>query len=317
MKWEEQGACCQGGRFLRECYSDIKPIPWSESWFLFLSCTQERRQDPVQMTHRQQTKPRCVQAPGGKCNHSVAHTMPLPACISPNLVLTAFLACVLLQLPFIGWIGPLRPLQKVLQTLTVPTASALFKRTGRQFFLADGTAASTAHQIPSPGWATTPSVFDSLPNSPTPASTSSEPAMSNAPETSNGGAAATHDAANPSASLPAGQPTGGSSSSSSAASPFSDILPDAAVWLALAVPSLAGAMNRMAGLATMAGNGTSSKEVLAAGSRASQAGGEQSDVAPSQPLLVQMTQDCPEQGQYFYSALKSFASRTCYANTGV
>lgn len=78
-------------------------------------------------------------------------------------------------------------------------------------------------------------------------------------------------------------------------------------------------MNRMAGLATMASLGSGSKEFAAGGSdaRDSLSGAEQSALLPaSQPLLVQMTLDCPEQGQYFYSALKSFASRTCYANTG-
>lgn len=39
------------------------------------------------------------------------------------------------QVPFIGWAGPL--LTPVLQRLSVPTASILFKRTGLQFFLED------------------------------------------------------------------------------------------------------------------------------------------------------------------------------------
>ncbi|KAF8063649.1 IPK2 [Scenedesmus sp. PABB004] len=33
------------------------------------------------------------------------------------------------------------------------------------------------------------------------------------------------------------------------------------------------------------------------------------------PLLLQLTMDCPDRGLYFYSALTSFESRTCYANT--
>eukprot|EP00983_Pelagomonas_calceolata_P133083 1161930-Pelagomonas_calceolata.AAC.4 len=33
------------------------------------------------------------------------------------------------------------------------------------------------------------------------------------------------------------------------------------------------------------------------------------------PLLTRMTLDVPERGEYFWSALQSFASRTCYANT--
>lgn len=41
------------------------------------------------------------------------------------------------------------------------------------------------------------------------------------------------------------------------------------------------------------------------------------DVAGStKPLLIRMTEDDVERGLYFYSALKSFKSRTAYANTG-
>ena len=36
----------------------------------------------------------------------------------------------------------------------------------------------------------------------------------------------------------------------------------------------------------------------------------------TQPLLIRMTQDDKERGLYFYSTLKSFKSRTAYANTG-
>ncbi|KAJ9514012.1 hypothetical protein QJQ45_021103 [Haematococcus lacustris] len=41
------------------------------------------------------------------------------------------------QVPFIGWIGALQPLQTLLSAVSIPTAAALFKRTGRQFFMAD------------------------------------------------------------------------------------------------------------------------------------------------------------------------------------
>jgi hypothetical protein len=34
------------------------------------------------------------------------------------------------------------------------------------------------------------------------------------------------------------------------------------------------------------------------------------------PLLLQMTQDCPDRGLYFYSALAAFKTRTAYANMG-
>jgi len=34
------------------------------------------------------------------------------------------------------------------------------------------------------------------------------------------------------------------------------------------------------------------------------------------PLLLQMTQDCPDRGLFFYSALAAFKTRTCYANMG-
>lgn len=223
------------------------------------------------------------------------------------------LRSVPMQLPFIGWIGPLRPLQKVLQTLTIPTASALFKRTGRQFFLADGSLTSSAHQIPAPGWTTSPSPFDSLPTLPLAALSSPQPA---AATRSSEPQAGTSDLTPNSADLTT---QAGGSNNSGSASGLHEMLPDAAVWLALVVPSLAGAMNRMAGLATLASLGSGSKDDNGGGSSASDglSGGEQSVLVPaSQPLLVQMTLDCPEQGQYFYSALKSFASRTCYANTG-
>lgn len=42
-----------------------------------------------------------------------------------------------LKVPFIGWLGGLQPVQKVLNAVSVPIASVLFKRTGRQFFMAD------------------------------------------------------------------------------------------------------------------------------------------------------------------------------------
>ncbi|KAF6261528.1 putative serine esterase-domain-containing protein [Scenedesmus sp. NREL 46B-D3] len=34
------------------------------------------------------------------------------------------------------------------------------------------------------------------------------------------------------------------------------------------------------------------------------------------PVLLQLTQDCPDRGLFFYSALAAFQTRTCYANTG-
>jgi hypothetical protein len=34
------------------------------------------------------------------------------------------------------------------------------------------------------------------------------------------------------------------------------------------------------------------------------------------PVLLQLTQDCPDRGLFFYSALSAFQTRTCYANTG-
>lgn len=51
-------------------------------------------------------------------------------------------ACVLLQIPFIGWTGELpflgQQLLRLLQVISAPTAAALFRRTGRQFFMLDG-----------------------------------------------------------------------------------------------------------------------------------------------------------------------------------
>lgn len=41
------------------------------------------------------------------------------------------------QVPFIGWLSVASPVQRVFDFLSVPTAGLLFRRTGRQFFLAD------------------------------------------------------------------------------------------------------------------------------------------------------------------------------------
>ena len=46
------------------------------------------------------------------------------------------------------------------------------------------------------------------------------------------------------------------------------------------------------------------------------ADGSEVEGAEARPLLLRMTEDDPERGLYFYSALKSFTSRTAYANTG-
>ncbi|GLI70839.1 hypothetical protein VaNZ11_015852, partial [Volvox africanus] len=50
----------------------------------------------------------------------------------------------LAQVPFIGWIST-RPVQHILQALSVPTATLMFRRTGRQFFLADGSSTSNVN----------------------------------------------------------------------------------------------------------------------------------------------------------------------------
>ncbi|KAG2488152.1 hypothetical protein HYH03_013295 [Edaphochlamys debaryana] len=121
----------------------------------------------------------------------------------------------LAQVPFIGWVAGAPPVQKVLQVLSVPTAGLMFRRTGRQFFMADA-------------------------------------------------------------------PASASSSSPAAAA--------------------AAAAPRGRGLST-----------AQAGARAG--GGSAAAAGADGPLLFRMTQDDPARGEYFYSALASFASRTAYANT--
>jgi hypothetical protein len=46
------------------------------------------------------------------------------------------------------------------------------------------------------------------------------------------------------------------------------------------------------------------------------AGGSSSSSTAQLPLLLQMSQDCPDRGLYFYSALAAFQTRTAYANMG-
>lgn len=45
---------------------------------------------------------------------------------------------LLQQVPFIGWLGKVEPVAALLRAASVPTARLLFRRTGAQFFLADG-----------------------------------------------------------------------------------------------------------------------------------------------------------------------------------
>jgi hypothetical protein len=67
-------------------------------------------------------------------------------------------------------------------------------------------------------------------------------------------------------------------------------------------------------------DGKQQQQALAASSSASLAGGSSSNGSSSSsgdlPVLLQLTQDCPDRGLFFYSALASFQTRTCYANTG-
>ncbi len=44
------------------------------------------------------------------------------------------------QVPFIGWIGVVPPLNWLLNQVSEPIAGLVFRRTGKQFFLADGPA---------------------------------------------------------------------------------------------------------------------------------------------------------------------------------
>lgn len=90
--------------------------------------------------------------------------------------------------------------------------------------------------------------------------------------------------------------------------PSATPLPAAAV--ALSAPGGAGAALREA------------TEAAAAPARPSPQGSSPPSPAPpsspaAPPLLYRMTQDDPDRGLYFYSALASFASRTAYANTGM
>jgi hypothetical protein len=67
-------------------------------------------------------------------------------------------------------------------------------------------------------------------------------------------------------------------------------------------------------------DGKQQQQALAANSSTSLADAGSSNGSSSSsgdlPVLLQLTQDCPDRGLFFYSALAAFQTRTCYANTG-
>jgi hypothetical protein len=84
---------------------------------------------------------------------------------------------------------------------------------------------------------------------------------------------------------------------------------------------LDGAAPDNAATAGAGGLGGGSTAAAAAGAASpcdqQQLGGADAASSTAQlPLLLQMTQDCPDRGLYFYSALAAFRSRTAYANMG-
>ncbi|KAG1674863.1 hypothetical protein FOA52_015253 [Chlamydomonas sp. UWO 241] len=160
------------------------------------------------------------------------------------------------QVPFIGWAGPFAP---VLQALSVPTAAALFKRTGLQFFLADA-----APETNGGGGA----------RQQQPGATGKQLVRSGRGSSGNGNGSS------------GGSSSGGGNGSSSSGDvrAFSSASNDAASGAAAAGRVVVGEPQ---------GGGSSSK-----------------------PLLLRMTGDDTDRGLHFYSALRSFSSRTVYANTG-
>lgn len=151
-------------------------------------------------------------------------------------------------MPFIGWASAVKPIQKLMRAISIPTAAVLFRRTGLQFFLADG---------------------PDVPHSPK---------------------AAPHQHAST------------LTSTSATTAP---------------VASRASSATSSSQTATLSTTSSSNTTTTAASTSASGSRPSTSSKGLSQlPLLARMTVDVPERGEYFFSALRAFASRTCYANTG-
>lgn len=64
------------------------------------------------------------------------------------------------------------------------------------------------------------------------------------------------------------------------------------------------------------GSSSDSARTVDAAAAAAATDGLSSSSTSHLPLLLQLTQDCPDRGLYFYSALAAFKTRTCYANMG-
>ncbi len=182
------------------------------------------------------------------------------------------------QVPFLGWV-PVRPVQQLLQAVAVPTAGLLFQRTGTQFFLADG---ALPQPQPPAGTSNSSTTTTAATNSSTATTIPQRPAMAmQRPSATSLAAAAV------ALSAPGGAGAALREATEAAAAPA-----------ALAVPSPQGS--------------PPPSPVSSAPSPSPSP--SPSPAAP--PLLYRMTQDDPDRGLYFYSALASFASRTAYANTG-
>ncbi|GLC52657.1 hypothetical protein PLESTB_000654200 [Pleodorina starrii] len=185
----------------------------------------------------------------------------------------------LAQVPFIGWV-PVKPVQRMLQVLSIPTASLLFRRTGRQFFMADGTTTTTTTTTTSNRRNAATSAMGGS------SSTSSSSLNRIGGSSGSSGISSSGVAANGTAAAAAGSRSGLRPSPSS--------------------PATAAAAT--------AANGTAAAAAAAAANGVVAGTAGPPSTAPL-PLLYRMTQDEPERGLYFYSALASFASRTAYANT--
>ncbi|GIL60273.1 hypothetical protein Vafri_14904 [Volvox africanus] len=182
----------------------------------------------------------------------------------------------LAQVPFIGWISP-RPVQRILQVLSVPTATLMFRRTGRQFFLADGSSSSSSNNNH---------------NSKSSIAVRSSSGMVKGSRR-NGGALAPDlraHTSSPDVVANAAAPTGPS--------------------------SVALQPQRQAPSRITATSDNDLQPTTATNAKAQTAVAAPAATDTALPLLYRMTQDEPERGLYFYSALASFASRTAYSNTG-
>ncbi|GIL80454.1 hypothetical protein Vretifemale_9661, partial [Volvox reticuliferus] len=192
----------------------------------------------------------------------------------------------LAQVPFIGWFS-VRPVQRILQVLSVPTATLMFRRTGRQFFLADG---------------------------------SSSNANNNSDDNGNGNSSIP---VRDNSGMISGSRRIGSSSitrnlRASASSPA--VAMNAAAVTGPSSIALQPQTQAQSSMVTATANGLELTAATATATAAAAAANATAAAVPaatgmSLPLLYRMTHDEPERGLYFYSALASFASRTVYANT--